>query len=70
MYFLFYKFFHRKFKITNNILIKNKDKNVYFKKFRHSEALFSMVLMGHHSCLCLCLNFVGFFEFIFVSAVL
>ena len=49
MYFLFYKFFHRK--IQNNKSYfekKNKNKNVYFKKFHHSEALFCIAMMGHH----------------------
>ena len=45
--FYFINFFIEKFKITNNILKKNKNKNAYFKKFHHSEALFSMALMGH-----------------------
>ena len=37
-----------KMQITNNIM--NKNKNTYFKKLQHSEALFSMALMGHHTC--------------------
>ena len=38
-----------KFKIINNILKKNKNKSAYFKKFHHSDALFAMALMGHHT---------------------
>ena len=40
--FYFTNFFIEKFKITNNITKKNKNKNAYFKKFHHSETLFSM----------------------------
>ena len=42
--FYFINFFIQKFKITNNILKKNK--NAYFKKFHYSEVLFSKALPG------------------------
>ena len=47
MYFLFYKVFHRKIQNNKQYFELNKNKNAYFKKFHHSEALFSMALMGH-----------------------
>ena len=48
MYFLFY---HLKEKNQNNKQYneKNKNKDSYFKKLHHSEALSSMASMGHHT---------------------
>jgi len=49
MYFLFYKFFHGKIQDYKWYFEKkNKNRNAYFEEFHHSEALFSMALIGHH----------------------